>query len=38
MLTGTASVKVLKIAAAGHALLTEQRQACVTAILDFCAS
>jgi pimeloyl-ACP methyl ester carboxylesterase len=38
LLAGTASVKVQKIAAAGHALLLEQPQASLKAIIEFCAS
>jgi pimeloyl-ACP methyl ester carboxylesterase len=38
LLTGVASVKMQKIAAAGHVLFAEQPQAAVKAILDFCAS
>jgi pimeloyl-ACP methyl ester carboxylesterase len=38
LLTGAASVKIQKIAAAGHALLVEQPQPSVKAIIDFCAS
>jgi pimeloyl-ACP methyl ester carboxylesterase len=38
MMSGSASVKIQKITAAGHALLAEQPQASVTAIIDFCTS
>jgi pimeloyl-ACP methyl ester carboxylesterase len=38
MLTGAASVRLQKIAAAGHLLFAEQPQASVQAIIDFCAT
>jgi len=38
MLTAAASVEVHKLAAAGHALFTEQPKASVAAIIDFCSS
>jgi pimeloyl-ACP methyl ester carboxylesterase len=37
LLTGSASVKVQKISAAGHALFAEQPKASAAAIIDFCA-
>jgi pimeloyl-ACP methyl ester carboxylesterase len=37
LLVGARSVSVPTIAAAGHALFAEQRQAVVKAIVDFCA-
>jgi pimeloyl-ACP methyl ester carboxylesterase len=38
LLTGAASVKVQRIAAAGHALFAEQPQAAIKAIVDFCTN
>ncbi len=38
MLTGAASVKIQKLAGAGHVLFAEQPEKSVKAIMDFCAS
>jgi pimeloyl-ACP methyl ester carboxylesterase len=38
LMTGSASVKIQKIAAAGHAIFAEQLQAAVNAIVEFCAT
>src|SRR3984893_14944668 len=38
LLVGAASVKVKKFAAAGHVLFSEQPQAIIDAIVEFCAN